>query len=41
VPLESVINFKRDVYRQVLLELHRYLHADRRPRPRRPEPLHT
>ena len=30
-----------DVYRQALLELHRYLHADRRARLRRPEPLHT
>jgi putative (di)nucleoside polyphosphate hydrolase len=30
VPLESVIDFKRDVYRQALIELHRYLLADRR-----------
>ena len=30
VPLESVIDFKRDVYRQALIELHRYLAADRR-----------
>jgi putative (di)nucleoside polyphosphate hydrolase len=30
VPLESVIEFKREVYRQALLELHRYLNADRR-----------
>jgi putative (di)nucleoside polyphosphate hydrolase len=41
VPLESVIDFKRDVYRQALIELHRYLLADRRARVRRPEPLHT
>jgi putative (di)nucleoside polyphosphate hydrolase len=30
VPLETVIDFKREVYRQALLELHRYLHADGR-----------
>jgi putative (di)nucleoside polyphosphate hydrolase len=30
VPLETVIEFKREVYRQALLELHRYLAADRR-----------
>ena len=30
VSLESVIDFKREVYRQALLELHRFLHADRR-----------
>jgi putative (di)nucleoside polyphosphate hydrolase len=41
VPLEAVIDFKRDVYRQALIELHRYLQADRRPRARRAEPLHT
>ena len=34
VPLEAVIDFKREVYRQALTELHRYLHADRRARPR-------
>jgi putative (di)nucleoside polyphosphate hydrolase len=34
VPLEAVIEFKREVYRQALTELHRYLHADRRARPR-------
>jgi hypothetical protein len=34
VPLEAVIEFKRDVYRQALLELHRYLLSDRRPRQR-------
>ena len=37
VPLESVIDFKREVYRQALIELHRYLHADRRARARRTE----
>jgi len=35
VPLESVIEFKREVYRQALTELHRYLNADRRRRARR------
>ena len=30
VPLENVIEFKREVYRQALLELHRYLSSDRR-----------
>ncbi|MGH8686086.1 MAG: RNA pyrophosphohydrolase [Burkholderiales bacterium] len=34
VPLENVIEFKREVYRQALAELHRYLGADRRRRPR-------
>jgi len=34
VPLESVIEFKREVYRQALIELHRYLNADRRARAR-------
>ena len=29
-PLDAVIDFKREVYRQALLELHRYLQADRR-----------
>jgi putative (di)nucleoside polyphosphate hydrolase len=29
-PLDAVIDFKREVYRQALLELHRYLHADRK-----------
>src|SRR3954470_1679353 len=37
VPLDTVIDFKRDVYRQALLELHRYLYADRRARARRLE----
>jgi putative (di)nucleoside polyphosphate hydrolase len=41
VPLEAVIDFKREVYRQALIELHRYLHADRRARARRPEALPT
>jgi len=35
VPLEAVIEFKREVYRQALTELHRYLHADRGSRGRR------
>ena len=34
VPLDAVIDFKREVYRQALIELHRYLHADRRMRVR-------
>ena len=34
VPLEAVIDFKREVYRQALIELHRYLLADRRGRSR-------
>jgi putative (di)nucleoside polyphosphate hydrolase len=37
VPMEAVIDFKREVYRQALLELHRYLQADRRVRAGRPE----
>jgi putative (di)nucleoside polyphosphate hydrolase len=32
VPLEAVIEFKREVYQQALTELHRYLAADRRAR---------
>jgi putative (di)nucleoside polyphosphate hydrolase len=32
VPLETVIDFKRDVYQQALTELHRFLQADRRAR---------
>ena len=32
VPLEAVIDFKREVYRQALIELFRYLQADRRAR---------
>ncbi len=34
VPLDAVIDFKREVYRQALIELHRYLQADRRARMR-------
>ena len=34
VPVESVIEFKRDVYRQALTELHRFLKSDRRHGPR-------
>jgi len=34
VPLDSVIEFKREVYRLALAELHRYLGADRRARAR-------
>jgi putative (di)nucleoside polyphosphate hydrolase len=34
VPLEAVIEFKREVYQQALTELHRYLGADRRGRAR-------
>ncbi len=34
VPLDAVIEFKREVYRQALIELHRYLGADRRARMR-------
>jgi len=34
VPLEAVIEFKRDVYRQALNELRRFLNADRRLRAR-------
>ena len=40
VPLETVIDFKREVYRQALIELHRYLQADRRARARRLESAH-
>ena len=36
VPLETVIEFKREVYRQALTELYRYLGSDRRSRPRSP-----
>ena len=38
VPLEAVIDFKREVYRQALAELHRYLGADR---PRRARGEHA
>ncbi len=37
VPLEAVIEFKREVYQHALTELHRYLGADRRGRARRAE----
>jgi putative (di)nucleoside polyphosphate hydrolase len=39
VPLDAVIDFKRDVYRQALVELHRYLLNDRRNRPQPAEAL--
>lgn len=35
VPLEAVIEFKREVYRQALTELHRFLALDQRHRRRR------
>ena len=34
VPVEAVIEFKREVYRQALTELHRFQNVDRRHRPR-------
>jgi hypothetical protein len=34
VPVEAVIEFKREVYRQALTELHRFQNADRRHRTR-------
>src|SRR5262252_7728154 len=37
VPLDTVIEFKREVYRRALTELYRYLGADRRSHPRRSE----
>ena len=37
VPLETVIEFKREVYQQALSELRRYLGVDRRGRARRAE----
>lgn len=37
IPLEVVIEFKRDVYRRALEELHRFLAIDRRQRPSRAE----
>ena len=39
VPLEAVIEFKREVYRQALIELHRFLLADRRARLQRALPM--
>jgi putative (di)nucleoside polyphosphate hydrolase len=41
LPVDAVIDFKREVYRQALLELHRHLQADRRARARPPEALST
>jgi putative (di)nucleoside polyphosphate hydrolase len=35
IPVEAVIEFKRDVYQQALTELHRFLIADRRSAARR------
>ena len=40
IPLDTVIDFKREVYRQALIELHRYLQSDRRARARRAESVH-
>jgi len=37
VPLDTVIDFKREVYRQALIELHRYLAADGRLRTAGPQ----
>jgi putative (di)nucleoside polyphosphate hydrolase len=39
VPLDRVIDFKREVYRQALSELHRYLAADRRSREAGPQTI--
>jgi putative (di)nucleoside polyphosphate hydrolase len=36
-PVEAVVEFKREVYRQALDELQRYLGADFAPRPRMPQ----
>ena len=41
VPIDAVIDFKRDVYRQALFELHRFLQADRRAFARRRPVLHS
>ena len=40
VPLDNVIDFKREVYRQALIELHRFLQVDRRVRVRGPAAVH-
>src|SRR5437764_12356076 len=40
IPLDTVIDFKREVYRQALIELHRYLQSDRRARARGAELVH-
>jgi len=37
IPLEAVIDFKRDVYQQALTELHRFLASDQRQHRRRRE----
>ncbi len=39
VPMDTVVEFKRDVYQQALTELHRYLAADRRAGARRAEEI--
>jgi putative (di)nucleoside polyphosphate hydrolase len=39
VPLDLVIDFKREVYRQALIELHRYLAGDRRSRAAGPQAI--
>ncbi len=38
VPLETVIEFKRDVYQQALLELSRFVFKSGRPHPKAPRP---
>ena len=40
VPLDNVIDFKREVYRQALIELRRFLQMDRRARMRGPAAVH-
>ena len=40
VPLENVIDFKREVYRQALIELHRFLQGNRRARVRGAAAVH-
>jgi len=40
IPLDSVIEFKRDVYQQALAELSRFVFRDRRPRARRIDSIH-
>jgi hypothetical protein len=39
--VEAVVEFKREVYREALTELHRFLNADRRHRRPRPEQVTT
>ena len=41
VPLDTVIDFKREVYRRALIELHRYLAADRAVAHRGPEAIRS